>query len=285
MTAQLAKKVKSGRRSFTTPVVIGDRIRVKVDHRGVSTVETVLERRNELFRLAPGRRTLKDILAANLDNLIVVQALHRPEFHGPRLDRFLAIAEQADISATVVLNKEDLATPAEAEEVATVYRCAGYPVIISSAKTGDHIEEIAGRLRGISAFVGPSGVGKSTILNRIRPDLHLRTEEVSEVTGEGRHTTVASELLDLGHGNYVADTPGLRDITLTDIDRYEVAWLFREFQPFVGQCRFPDCLHRDEPGCIIRVEVEAERIGEMRYRSYLRLLEDVTAGFLNDWEM
>jgi ribosome biogenesis GTPase / thiamine phosphate phosphatase len=281
-----AKKIKFGGRTSTTPVVIGDRVRLRLEpeDEGGGVVDIVLERRNELCRRAPGRRAMKDVLAANLDTLVIVQALHRPDFNAAQLDRFLAIAEQASIPATVILNKHDLSPPGEAEAIAKAYRNAGYPVVISSAKIEEGIDEVHRHLRGISALIGPSGVGKSTILNRIRPDLHLRTREVSESTGKGRHTTVTSELLPLGLSSYVADTPGLRSVALTDLDRYEVASLFRELQPLIGQCRFADCLHTEEPGCAVKEALTQGRFARERYASYQRLLQDVTDGYLQDWE-
>lgn len=285
VVVNLAKKIRSGQRTSTTSLVIGDRVRVRLEPGETGgVVEAVMERRNELVRLAPGRKSLKDVLAANLDRLVIVQALHRPDFNTATLDRFLAIAEQAEIPATVVLNKADLADQNEALSVASVYRAAGYPVIISSAKTCQGIDDIHRGLQGLTALVGPSGVGKSTILNRIRPGLRLQTAEISEATGKGRHTTVRSELLHLDGENYVADTPGLRSISLIDIDRYEVAWLFREFQPFVGRCRFPDCLHEREPGCRVLDALGARSIAASRYQSYQRLLDDVRNGTVNDWE-
>lgn len=137
-------------------------------------------------------------------------------------------------------------------------------------------------LRGISALVGPSGAGKSSILNRIRPDLHLRTGETIEATGKGRHTTVSSQLLDLGGGAYVADTPGLRSIALIDVDRYEIGGLFKEFQPLIGKCRFPDCLHIGEPGCVVQAGVDTGFIAPSRYESYRRLLEEAEEGPASD---
>lgn len=282
----MASKVRSrGRRVATTLVVIGDRVEIRLEPAGAGgVVERVLPRRNQLFRLAPGRNPMRDVLAANLDSLVIVQSLRVPNFNPARLDRFLAIAEQADIPASIVLNKADLDTAGEAPAIAAAYRAAGYPVVITSAKINQGLVQARNLITGISALIGPSGVGKSTILNHIRPDLHLRTSEVSESTGKGMHTTVVSELLPLGGEDYVADTPGLRSIGLVDLDRYEVASVFRELRPLIGACRFPDCLHLQEPGCAVRSAVDCGRVSEARYSSYRRLLQDVTDGYLQDWE-
>ena len=283
----LAKKVKQGGRTSTAAVVIGDRVRVRNsgDEGATGTVEAVLERRNQLCRLAPGRRSMKDVLAANLDSFVIVESLRRPDFNPLRLDRFLAIGEHADIPSSIVLNKSDLAPREESEQIAAAYVRAGYPVIFCSAKAGVGVEAVWDHFHGISVMIGPSGVGKSTILNHLKPGLRLRTGEVSESTSKGRHTTVTAELLLLRDGVYVADTPGLRSVGLTDLDRYEVASLFRELRPLIGACKFPDCLHIDEPGCAVRLAREDGRFSAARYESYKRVLQHVIDGYIEDWDL
>ncbi len=281
------RRFKTGERTSTTPVVIGDRVTLRLEpssRESGGVVEALHSRRNELYRLAPGRSGIKDVLAANLDSVVIVQALHLPEFNPAQLDRFLAIAEQAEIPAAVVLNKVDLARTGEAQTVAATYMAIGYPVVISSAKTAEGIGEVRSLIRGLSALIGPSGVGKSSILNRISPGLHLRTAEISESTRKGRHTTVVAELLSVGQGDYVADTPGLRSIGLAELDKYEIAGLFKELQLLIGQCRFPDCLHLSEPGCAVRAALDDGRLSPARYESYKRLMQDVADGFKEDWE-
>jgi ribosome biogenesis GTPase len=279
------RRLKMGERTTTTPVVIGDRVRVRMEPGNRSgVVEEVCKRRNQLYRLAPGRTGIKDVLAANLDDLIVVQALRMPDFNAAQLDRFLAIAEQAEIPATIVLNKCDLAEGDEAVSIAADYSAIGYPVVCASAKADIGIEAVRAALKGICAVIGPSGVGKSTLINRISPGLRLKTSEVSDLTGKGRHTTVLADLLPLGDGDYVADTPGLRSIGLVDLDKYEVASLFKEMQSLIGACRFADCLHKNEPGCAVRGEIEAGRLSARRYASYLKLMDEVREGFRQDWE-
>lgn len=280
---QFSGRVKSGGRRATNPVVIGDRVRLRLRD-DTASIQEVLPRRNELFRRAPGRDTLRDVLAANLDSVVVVHSLREPSLSTGRLDRLLAIVEQAEIPASVVLNKRDLASPEETAQALSIYETAGYPVIVSSARTQEGIPSIRASLRGITALIGPSGAGKSSLLNRIDPRLELHTAEISDATGKGRHTTVAAELLPLEGGDYVADTPGLRSLALTDIDRYEVGSLFPEIRPLIGRCRFPDCLHLGEPGCVVRDAVDSGRLSVSRYESYRRLVEDVTAGYIEDWE-
>jgi ribosome biogenesis GTPase len=279
------RRLKTGERVATTPVVIGDRVRVRLEpERASGLVEEVYPRRNELYRLAPGRTGMKDVLAANLDSVVIVQSLRMPDFNASRLDRFLAIAEQAGIPAAVVLNKSDLVSQSEGSEAAEAYRAIGYQVEVCSIRAKLGVERVRGLIKGTSALIGPSGVGKSTILNCLSPKLKLRTAEVNEATGKGRHTTVVSELLPFGDLDYVADTPGLRSIGVVELDKYEVASLFRELQPLIGKCRFADCLHLSEPGCVVRAAVNDGSFSDERYASYQRIMSDVIQAYRQDWE-
>jgi ribosome biogenesis GTPase len=269
------KKLLVGERTATTAVVIGDHVRIREQKQGTGIIEEILPRENELVRGAAGGHRYLDVIAANLDLLVTVHSLREPELNTARLDRFLLIAEAAEIPALVVLNKLDLAG-GEETEVAGKYERAGYRVIRTSAATGIGISAFHGALRDlVSALVGPSGAGKSSLLNAVQPGLRLRTGEISEATGKGRHTTTTAELLALEDGGWVADTPGLRELTIREVEAEDLGWLFPEFRPYLVQCRFSDCSHREEPGCAVRKAVTEGVIAAERYRSYLRVYEQL----------
>jgi ribosome biogenesis GTPase len=271
------KRLLAGERTATTAVVIGDRVRLRRLRDGTGIIEEILERQNELVRGAAGGGRFLDVIAANLDELVVVHSLREPDLNLARLDRFLLIAEAAEIPALICLNKIDLARGEFGRE-SDIYGAAGYQVIVTSATEVEGIDALRRALLGkTSALVGPSGVGKSSLLNDVQPGLRLRTAEISEATGKGRHTTTTAELLPLEGGGWVADTPGLRELAIREVEPEDLAWLFPEFRPISPGCRFGDCTHREEPGCAVREAVEERKIAPERYRSYRRVYEDLVA--------
>jgi ribosome biogenesis GTPase len=276
MVCKAPKRILSGPRTATTAVVIGDRVSVRDLGGGQGMVEEVLPRTNELVRGSAGEGHFLDVIAANLDQLVVVHSLKEPELVTARLDRFVLIAEAAEISAVVCINKIDLAAPGEAEKAAIIYRRAGYRTLLTSAKTLSGVNDLREVLTNkISALVGPSGTGKSSLLNDVQPGLRLRTGDISLSTGKGRHTTTTAELLSLSAGGWVADTPGLRELAIREVEAEDLAWLFPEMRPFMTRCKFTNCTHRGELSCAIRGAVERREIGPERYGSYLRVYEDL----------
>jgi ribosome biogenesis GTPase / thiamine phosphate phosphatase len=268
-------------RSESALVAVGDRVTISPIDETTGLIEMVAERERVLSRArpAPGvRRMLSDheqVLIANPDQVVFVFSIRQPGPSLRKLDRFLVVAELNEIPAVICVNKVDLARPGEAQETFGLYDKIGYPVIYTSAKTGEGIEELKECLRDkISVLAGSSGVGKSTLLNKIQPGLGLKVREVSEATTKGLHTTRHPELFELDEGGYVADTPGIRGLALYDVEPHELDGYFREIAPLVAHCQFNDCTHRHEPGCAVRAAVEAGDISEERYDSYLRLREE-----------
>lgn len=273
---RLRGRVKKDRQS-TDLAVIGDRVRISLLPDGSGMIEEVDERRSRLSRRQPGPRGAwkEDLLVANVDQALVVFACADPMPHLRMLDRFLVVAEHNEVPAVVVANKIDLVGLARASETFAVYERIGYEVHHVSAREGIGVEALADRLVGrVSVVTGPSGVGKSTLLNAIQPGLRIETGKVSAALHKGRHTTTSAELHRVAApgGGYVADTPGLRELGLWRIPPDELSWCFPEFVPHIGGCGFSDCRHVDEPRCAIRSALERGEIADERYDSYRRML-------------
>ncbi|MBX3276156.1 MAG: ribosome small subunit-dependent GTPase A [Sandaracinaceae bacterium] len=271
----LRGRLKKERRAVTDLAVIGDRVHVElVDEAGdEGVIDAVEERRNRFARRQPGGRGKykEQVVVANLDWLFVVMACSKPPFNPRLLDRFLVIAELDAIPAAIVANKID---EGEDDRFAS-YEAIGYPVLRTSARDGTGIEALRAQIGdGVAAFVGPSGVGKSSLLNRLEPGLGAAVGAISETLDKGRHTTRVAELHPLAGGGWVADTPGLRELAAFALPAAELAGCFPEMRPFLGACRFPDCTHDREPDCAVRDAVAAGAISAARYDSYLRIRAD-----------
>lgn len=256
------------RRRMTDPVAVGDRVIIAPE---VRVIEEVLPRRNAIMREAPHTGDQHTLLA-NLDQAVIVFSIAEPRLDPWQLDRFLVAAEAADVEPILCINKIDLIPEKEVQHHLSVYSGLGYDILFTSAVKGWGVEALRRRLQDkISVFCGPSGVGKSCLLNAIQPGLNLRVAEVSPVSRQGRHTTSQVELLPLQGGGWVADTPGLRQLGLWDVNPQELPHYFREFKPYLGQCYFADCTHLHEPDCAIRTAVAAGAIDERRYRSFCQM--------------
>lgn len=262
-------------------VVAGDRVAVERHPDGSFTIEQVAERCSELARRAPGKGARRaKIVAANIDQVVVVLAAAKPEPKLRMLDRFLVLAESSGLPSLIVLNKTDLLPAAAARALLEDYEGAGYRVLYTSVVERRGLDALHENLCGqTSVLAGPSGAGKSSLLNAIEPGLRLRTAEVSAAVHKGRHTTVSAELLPLGCGGYVADTPGLRELGLWGVPTAELDHFFPEFRAYLGECRFGgSCTHIHEPRCALREAVQAGRVSAARYQSYRRLRTEEAGG-------
>jgi ribosome biogenesis GTPase / thiamine phosphate phosphatase len=265
-----------GRLFTDDPPAVGDWVMLSETGTGYVITE-VLPRKSVLARRAAGSTTRKQVLIANIDQVVVVFAAALPDLNLARLDRFLVVAEANDLPAHIVINKIDLIGKNELQSLLEPYHEAGYPVHFTSAKSSEGLQELKGALEGReSAFVGPSGVGKSSLLNALYPGLDLKVGQVSEAYGKGRHTTVGGFLIKLPDGASVADTAGLREIGLWMVPPDELPYCFPEFRPYLGKCRFNDCAHLAEPGCAVRQALEEGKINPSRYESYVKLHAEAT---------
>lgn len=279
VAAALAGRLKQEER-VKVKLAVGDHVSVEPEERGQGwRITQIAERKSVLARREPGGRHGERVLAANVDQVLVVFAMAKPEPHLRMIDRFLVVCEANDLTPHVVLNKVDLAaSSADVEALAQPYVRAGYPVHRTSVKDGTGLEELRGVLHGrVTAVAGPSGAGKSSLLNTLHPGVALRTQEISESVNKGRHTTVGAKLIPLPDGDdgYLVDTPGLREIGMWGLPAESLDQCFPEFKPYLGECRFQDCRHEVEPGCAVRAALHAGNLDRGRYESYVKLLGEL----------
>jgi len=272
VVCRLRGRLKRGRRHGDI-LAVGDRVQISQLDDGSGMIESIDERITMFSRMAPtARGEYQQILIANPDQAVFVFSVIDPEPRLRMLDRFLIVAEKANIPSIIVFNKVDLVGKRITRKYYGYYEKIGYPVMYTSALSGTGIKKLHAQLKGkISVLAGPSGVGKSSLLNAIQPELGLAVRDVSVSTGKGRHTTVVREMFALNGGGYIADTPGLKALALWDIEPEEVDGYFPELRALVHLCKFSNCMHLHEPGCAVKDAVERDEINPERYESYIRL--------------
>ena len=274
----LRGRLKQAGKQGGVKLAVGDEVELeKGDRDDAPSIGVIHPRRSKLARRAPGSGYGERVIAANVDQVVVVFALVKPTPHPRMLDRFLVIAEANDLAARIIVNKVDLATEAEAEALFADHVRAGYPVHLTSTKSGGRgLEPLHDALRGrTSVLTGPSGVGKSSLMNALYPGLDLRVGEISESVNKGRHTTVSAWLYPLPDGGFVADTPGLREIGMWGLDPANLDACFPEFRPFMELCRFGDCTHTVEPECAVQGAIASGEVSALRHESYVKLRDEL----------
>jgi ribosome biogenesis GTPase len=276
VVCQLRGKLKRGR-AMGDIAALGDKVWITVGVDGSGAIEEVEERKQAIVRLDPRPQGVyQQVLLANADQAVFVFACAHPHPKLRMLDRFLVIAEKQHVPAVIVANKTDLvdnaSSPLSAKEIFGYYEPLGYHVIYTSTKTSMGIDELHDTLKNkISALAGPSGVGKSSLLNQIQPGLGLAVNEISKVMDKGRHTTVTRQMFPLADGGYVADTPGWKSLVLWDTEPEEMEAYFPELRELVQHCQFSDCTHTHEPKCAVLAAVKDGRVHPERFDSFLRL--------------
>lgn len=283
MSARIKGVLKIDGITSTNPIAVGDEVVIEIESESANTamITEILSRRNYINRQSPSHKKQHHIVASNLDQSLLFATLKDPKTSQGFIDRFLVTCEAYHVPAIVVFNKADLYKNKEQEKYAALkemYAAIGYRTVLMSVKTNEGVEEVKEALQGkITLLSGHSGVGKSSFINSIFPELQLKTQDVSGWSGKGLHTTTFAEMFDLppATGGKVIDTPGMREFGLVDITRQELSHYFPEMARLITECQFNNCLHINEPGCAVKDAVAEGNINEERYVSYYNILESI----------
>ncbi len=262
----------------TNPVAVGDRVEIIRNQEGTAFISAIEDRRNYIIRKSQNLSKQSHIIAANVDQAFLIVTVNYPQTSTTFIDRFLASAEAYSVPVVLVFNKTDLLSEEERhyqDMMMTLYETVGYQCVAISAEKGDGVDTLLPLLHDkITLLSGNSGVGKSTLINRILPGVNLRTAEISDSHNTGMHTTTFSEMLQLPNGGYIIDTPGIKGFGTFNMEPEEISGFFKEIFRFSKDCRFNNCTHTHEPGCAVIKAVEDHYIAASRYQSYLSMLND-----------
>lgn len=279
--ARILGKFKIDGLTSTNPIAVGDEVEIETENEieGSVTITEIHGRKNYITRISPANKHQHHIIASNLDQTLLFATLKEPKTSQGFIDRFLVAAEMYHIPAIIVFNKADLYKKKEAdkfEEWKAMYETIGYTIKKVSVQTGEGIDELSAMLKDkVTLLSGHSGVGKSSFLNKLFPDMNLKTQDVSGWSGKGLHTTTFAEMFDLPFGGKVIDTPGIRELGLVDITKQELSHYFPEMRALINDCQFNNCLHAEEPSCAIKKAVNNGSITAERYISYRNILDSI----------
>lgn len=277
--ARIRGKFRLGNIQHTNPVAVGDTVDFEVDKDGLAVITKIHERKNYIIRRSVNLSKKTHIIASNIDKAFLIATVNNPKTSFGFIDRFLVTCEAYHIPAVIVINKTDAYDSEQlklVEEYKSIYRKIGYDTIEISAHTGLNLDELKTKLKGITGLVaGHSGVGKSTLLNKLNPGLDLKTSEVSDFNQKGQHTTTFAEMYEWPFGGFCIDTPGIKEFGLVDMEKEEIQNYFPEIFQLKGECKFDNCLHINEPKCAVIKAVQDGEIAVSRYQNYVGFLEEI----------
>jgi ribosome biogenesis GTPase len=287
LEARIKGRFRADKINTTNPVAVGDEVTMEDDlEEGTAIITEIGDRRNYIIRQSPKKKALRHIVAANLDQAMLIITLTEPRTSLGFINRFLVVAEAYDIPVILVFNKVDLfgkSEMARLNEVSKMYGDIGYDHLTISALQGENLDPLHGKLKNKTTLLsGHSGVGKTTLINALT-GVERKTDEISRVTGKGKHATTFAEMLDLPFGGFIIDTPGIKEFGIVDVYPEELSEFFPEMKAVREGCKFKDCKHVAEPGCAVAEAIEVGGISETRHRSYLSILDDLEQ--LNRWEI
>lgn len=285
--ARIVGKLRLEDLKTTNPLAVGDKVTIATDINNDYVIKEVLPRVNYVVRQSPRKKHNVHLIASNVDQAFLIITMVEPNIKQGFIDRFLMMTEPYNIPVIIVFNKSDLYEEDDFvfyNYLKTLYTSIGYQVILTSAQEGEGLEEIRSLLTDKKSLIsGQSGVGKTSLLNAIAPDLDLKTGELSDYSGKGQHTTTFAEMYELTSGGFIIDTPGIKALAFNNLEVMDVAHNFREFFILSKGCKFSDCMHRNEPKCAVKVAVENGEVSELRYNNYLQIVQEIEDQ--NYWEV
>lgn len=287
LNCRIIGKFRLNGQKLTNPVAVGDEVEITLEDNGeTGLIKNILPRKNFVVRQSPRKKHHLHLIASNIDQAVVIITIVNPKLKQGFIDRFLVMTEPYNIPVIIVFNKKDLYTEEDVlkfEYFKEIYEKIGYQVFLVSAQTQEGVADLKDELIGKTTLIsGQSGVGKSTLINAIHPALDLRTEEISDYSGKGQHTTTFAEMFPMDDQTFIIDTPGIKSLAFNNLETMDVAHNFREFFQTSKNCKFADCMHRNEPKCAVKEAIEEGEISELRYMNYLQILEEIEDQ--NYWE-